>query len=98
MTHLPLYHLLMWNAMNYLKEKGVKYIDVGQPSNPSAQFGYYPDGKVQNIARFKRGFGGRFVDDRRGIKYLDKELFLAESAEFREQYVAHITGGDLESI
>ncbi len=87
MTHLPLYHILMWSAMEYFQHNGVKWIDVGQPANPSAQFGYIPDEKMKNIARFKRGFGGTFANESRGVKYLNKAIFLKEAEAFRDDYM-----------
>ncbi len=94
MTHLPLYHILMWSAMEYFQNKGVKWIDVGQPANPSAQFGYITDDKIKNIARFKRGFGGTFVDESRGVRYYSKALFLKETEAFRDGYIKVIDQND----
>lgn len=94
MTHLPLYHLLMWSAMEYFQTKGVHSIEVGQPVNPSVQFGYDIDDKIVNISRFKRGFGGSFVNEFRGIKYRDAQLFSREANEFQKSYAAEI---DLKS-
>lgn len=90
MTHLPLYHVLMWNAMEYFQKHAVRFIDVGQPASPSAQFGYYPDQKMKNIARFKRGFGGRFTNEFSGVRYFDEQLFITETNEFRDTYAAVI--------
>ena len=87
MSHLPLYHILMWSAMEYFQVNGVKWLDVGQPANPSAQFGYIPDDKMKNIARFKRGFGGTFANESRGVKYYSREIFLKETEAFRDSYI-----------
>ena len=38
---LPLYHILYYSGMEYLKKIGIRYIDTGQPSCPSSQFDYY---------------------------------------------------------
>ena len=38
---LPLYHILIFRAMEYLKKIGVQTVDTGQPSCPSSQFDYY---------------------------------------------------------
>ncbi len=73
-ANLPLYHVLIFSAMEYLKKRGVKWIDTDQPSSPSCQFGYYPDQKQLNIALFKRGFPGEFVPNFRGIKYFDRQI------------------------
>lgn len=75
---VPLYHALIFSAMKYLKSKGVRYLDMGQPSSPSAQFGYYLDEKQLGIALFKRGFGGYFKPNYRGIKYYNHDCFLKD--------------------
>lgn len=84
---LPLYHVLMYEAMVYLRDKGVKYLDVGQPSSPSAQFYYYPDQKQRNIALFKRGFPGSFVSSYRGIKYFDEDVLKTDIKQFQKLYI-----------
>lgn len=87
---LPLYHSLVFFAMEYLKKKGVRYIDTSQPSNMSAQIGYYPNRKQLNIAFFKRGFGGDFRMNFRGIKYFSEESFKSDMAEFTKNYTTYI--------
>jgi hypothetical protein len=82
----PLYHLLIFTAMNYYAEKGTSSIDVGQPVNPGAQFDYYPDDKQLKIAFFKRGFPGKFRDHYRGIKYFNKNTLDHDIDVFREKY------------
>jgi hypothetical protein len=84
---MPLYHILIFSAMKYLKLKGVRFLDTGQPSSPSAQFGYYPDEKQLNIALFKRGFGGDVRQNLRGVKYFSKELFEKDGREFMDKII-----------
>lgn len=81
-----LYHPLLYKAMEYFKSRGVKYIDTNQPSSPSAQFDYYPDRKQLNIALFKRGFGGDFHSQFRGIKYFSKAAFEEDADIFKAKY------------
>jgi hypothetical protein len=83
---IPLYHVLIFSAMEYLKKKGICCIDPGQPASPSAQFNYYPDKKQLNIALFKRGFGGKYVQNFRGIKYFSKLVFRQDAEEFIKKY------------
>ena len=87
---LPLYHVLIYSAMKYLKKHGIKYIDTGQPSSPSAQFGYTPDKKQLNIALFKRGFPGDYKNYYRGIKYFSKDLFKEDMDIFMKNYLNQI--------
>lgn len=82
----PLYHPLTYSAMEYFRKKGVDCIDTGQPSGPSSQVYYYPDEKQLNIALFKRGFGGDFVDNFRGVKYFSKEVFEKDLNIFLNNY------------
>lgn len=84
---LPLYHALVFAAMEYFKNNGVRYIDTGQPSSPSAQYDYYPDKKQLNIALFKRGFGGDYKQNFRGIKYFSPSLFAEDVENFRKNYI-----------
>ena len=79
---LPLYHILYYMGMEYLKKAGVCYIDTGNPSSPSPQFDYYPDNKQKNIALFKRGFGGEYWPYFRGIKYFSREAFKKDMSDF----------------
>jgi len=93
---LPLYHILIYSAMVYFKQRKIHFIDTGQPSCPWAQHDYYPDPKQLNIALFKRGFAGRFVPNFRGKKYLTQEAFLADQTEFADKYarVIELTSGN----
>lgn len=85
-NHLPLYHSMLFNAMEYLKQRGVHYIDTSQPSSPSTQMGYYPDAKQLNIAHFKRGFGGDYRPQYRGVKYFSPAVFEQDAKRFSEAY------------
>lgn len=85
-NNLPLYHVINAEALNYLKEKGIKYMDMGQPLTTSLQLFYYPDEKQKNIALFKTGFGGKFVQDLRGVKYLSRQAFRQDIDFFSKEY------------
>jgi hypothetical protein len=86
LVDFPLYHSMVYGAMEYYKKHGGRWIEVSQPFNPSAQFGYYPDAKQINIGQFKRGFAGRWVDEYRGIKYFDQSLAAKEIEDFKQHY------------
>ena len=75
--------------MEYLKKFGCRYLDVEPPCSPSAQYDYYPTQKELNIALFKRGFGGFFVQNFRGIKYFDQKIFEQDTSNFMKQYEPH---------
>jgi len=84
--HLPLYHVLVYSAIEYFKKRGVTYIDLDQPSCPTAQIDFLPDAKQQNIAQFKRGFPGSFWNSHRGIKYYAKDVFQSDMKKFSDAY------------
>lgn len=83
---LPLYHILYYSGMEYLKKRGISAVDSGQPSCPSSQFDYYIDKKQANIALFKTGFGGYFKENFRGIKYFSEKSFKQDVEEFKKNY------------
>lgn len=85
-AELPLYHPLLFTALEYLKGIGVRYIDTGQPSGPSPQFQYDADAKQLRIAQFKRGFPGDFHTAFRGIRYLTREAFVQDMETFQKNY------------
>jgi hypothetical protein len=86
-SRLPLYHILVFSAMEYLKKLGFQYVATGQPSGPSSQFDYYPDKKQLGIALFKRGFGGRFRPNYRGIKYYNRDCLLKDVDLLVKNYI-----------
>lgn len=84
--HLPLYHILSLKMMEYLKAKGVRYVDFGQPASPSPQFDYYPDLKQRNIAFFKHGLPGGVTSLFKGVKYFSPECFGEDVENFKTNY------------
>ena len=60
-------HILHWETIKYLKNKGIDFYEIGEQV-----FGDYEKGteeaKLVNISNFKRGFGGYTVPMFRGIK------------------------------
>jgi len=89
------YHALVFSAMEYLKKINVRYLDLSQPSSPSAQFNYYPGEKELNIAFFKRGFGGDYKQNFRGIKYFSKDLFKKDMEKFVGEYSNFLPEGEI---
>ncbi|MBI4138616.1 hypothetical protein HY479_00505 [Candidatus Uhrbacteria bacterium] len=85
-TGKPLYHGMLYTAMQELQRRGVRSIDTGQPASPSAQRDCYPDAKQRNIALFKRGFVGDFRPYYRGVKYCSRAAFESDERLFTERY------------
>lgn len=46
-------HLIQWEAMKYMKKKGIDFYEIG-----TDYIGQAPTEKEVNISKFKRGFGG----------------------------------------
>ena len=69
-VNVPMAHIIQWKAIEMLKEKKIKYYEIG-----GQQFGnqFYdcPSYKEQSISFFKRGFGGNTVPLYRGEKFYD---------------------------
>lgn len=84
--YLPLYHIINATALNYFHGQGIKEIEMGQPLNTSRQLFCFPDKKQNNISLFKTGFGGRLVEDFRGIKYFSKKAFRKDMDGFVNNY------------
>ena len=85
---LALYHLMIFTAMNAVRERGAHIMDTGQPSSPSPQFHYAPDHKQLNIGLFKRGFPGAYRSNFRGVRYYSRDAFAVDQARFAGEYPA----------
>ena len=70
---IPLEHCIIWKAIEYYKERGLKFLEIG-----AQQFGPqifdHPSQKDLTISFFKRGFSVRILPFYRGVKYFDKEF------------------------
>lgn len=84
---LPLAHLLQWEAIKWLKEKGFLLYETGWQ-----QFGRQlydmSSRKELNIAHFKRGFGGRTVPLFMGEKFYSEPYFRQVQQERIEKYIS----------
>ena len=85
-------HLIQWNAIKWMKEKGVIYYEIGfqkffnELTEPSTD-------KEINISFYKKSFGGFTIPVFRGEKYYDKEYFLGIYKE-RIEKCANRIGND----
>ncbi len=82
---LPVYHVLIWRAVQYYKNRGFEFLQLARPCgfNRVDGFGSYLDAKQINISHFKRGFGTKMVPLFRGVKYFDKAFFLKDADTFK---------------
>lgn len=88
--NLPIYHIIVDNAIKYYSEKEFEFMELSQPYGYGVQMFDYMDKKQLNISFFKRGFGTKDVPLYRGIKYFNKEPFLNDMNYFITQYIKHI--------
>lgn len=75
-SKIPIYHVILWHAIKYYKERNFDFIEFSQPCgyNKINSFNDYLDQKQINISHFKRGMGTRMIPAFRGIKYFDEKL------------------------
>lgn len=72
---LPAGHILQWSAIQWMREQGYQFYEIGWQDYLSS-FSYLNTKKEVNIGRFKRGFGGFTTPLFTGEKYYDKDYFL----------------------
>lgn len=92
-SKIPIYHVILWNAILYYKQRNFDFIEFSQPCGYSKVQGFndYLDEKQINISHFKRGMGTKMIPAIRGIKYINNDLFLEDIEKFKNK-VANING------
>lgn len=95
---LPIGHLLQWQTMRWLRDRGSRHYETGQ--QVYAPLPYAPaSAKEINISLFKRGFGGRPVAAWTGEKFYSRayydEVMEQRSRAYRESIpgIAERAGG-----
>ncbi|RXK03012.1 hypothetical protein CRV02_02500 [Arcobacter sp. CECT 8989] len=85
-SKIPIYHVILWNAIKYYKRRNFEFIQFSQPCGYSKVQGFndYLDKKQLNISHFKRGMGAKMVTSYRGIKYINKDLLLEDIELFKK--------------
>lgn len=83
----PFYHATLWASIMRLKNMGLEYIQLSSPASSCKveSFLDYNDEKQINISFFKKGMGAQLVPFNRGIRYFDKNIFLKDLEQFKEQ-------------
>jgi hypothetical protein len=86
-SKIPIYHPILWSAIQYYKERNFEFIQFSQPCGYSKVAGFddYLDEKQLNISLFKRGLGATTTPLFRGIKYYNQNLFLQDIQKFQEK-------------
>ncbi len=76
---LPIRHLLQWESILWMKERGYEFYEVGDQQFGTLPYDF-PDRKQVDISLFKSGFGGVTVPAFRGERFHDKSSWQDESA------------------
>lgn len=84
-SHLPIRHLLEWEAIKWMRQKGFLIYEIGLQQY-GAQFYDFPDKKQLDISHFKKGFGGFTVPWFRGEKFYDDDFFLKITKQRTKDY------------
>ena len=83
---LPLGHIILWTAVKYYRQRGMKLFELGrQPLSGQLFEGTTP--KERTIAFFKRGFGGRQAPLFQGVKYFDPRVMADDLAARMERLI-----------
>lgn len=92
-SKIPIYHVILWNAILYYKQKKFNFMEFSQPCGFNKVNGFedYLDNKQINISHFKRGMGTEMIMAFRAIKYINNNLFLEDVEKFKNK-VANING------
>lgn len=85
-SELPVGHFLNWKTIEWLKEYGFEYYEIGWQQYGN-QFYDFPSPKEVSISKFKRGFGGWTIPLYMGEKYYNKEFFLKTQIDRMKNYV-----------
>jgi hypothetical protein len=82
---LPVGNTLQWVIIRWLKAKGFRWYEVGDPCWYVAPH-ILPSEKLKNIGIFKRGFGGIPVTSYVGERYYSKRFFLEVAKKRGKEY------------
>jgi hypothetical protein len=85
-SKFPISHGIQWEALKWLNQKQTAYYDIGG-QHFTSQIHDLTSLKEQNIALFKRGFGGRTIQVFKGEKYYNETFCKRELRERLENYL-----------
>lgn len=75
--HLPVRHLIEWEAMMWLRDQGVEFYEIGEQHFGTLPHDF-PEKKNVDISHFKYGFGGATVPSFYGERFHSKAHWEAE--------------------
>lgn len=87
LNNLKISHYLQWEAIKYLKNQGIKFLELGTQDFEDTLYNF-PSEKDINISKFKRGFGGFIMPVYKAEKFYSSK-FLKKCYEERiEKYIS----------
>ena len=86
---MPIGHTLTWRTIEWLKENGFKYYELGWQQYGNLPYDM-PSKKEVEISFFKRGFGGFTVPLFRGEKYYSADYYLKINTERINKYANYL--------
>lgn len=82
---MPIGHVLQWKTIQWLKEHGFKYFEIGYQHYHRLSYNFASQKEI-DISTFKRGFGGFPVPLFMGEKYYSKDYYLQVNLERVRRY------------
>lgn len=79
-------HYLQWEAIKYLKNCGIKFLELGIQDFKDTM-NNFPSQKDVNISKFKRGFGGFIIPVYKAEKFYSLDAFKKCYEERTNQYI-----------
>lgn len=83
--HLPIRHLIEWEAMKWMRDHGVQFYEIGEQHFGILPYDF-PDQKLLNISHFKYGFGGATVPSFCAERFHSAEHWQAEQQLRNERF------------
>lgn len=83
--HLPIRHLIEWEAMSWMKKQGVEFYEIGPQLFGALPYDF-PEKKNLDISRFKYGFGGATVPSFHAERFYCAEHWRSEQLLRNERF------------
>ncbi|MFW2501334.1 GNAT family N-acetyltransferase [Clostridium diolis] len=87
LNNLKISHYLQWEAIKYLKNQGIKFLELGTQDFEDTLYNF-PSEKDINISKFKRGFGGFIMPVYKAEKFYSSKSLKKCYEERIEKYIS----------
>lgn len=85
--HLPIRHLIEWEAMMWMREKGVQFYEIGEQHFGTLPYDF-PEKKNMDISHFKYGFGGVTVPSFYAERFYSEDFWREEQKRRNDRFAA----------